>query len=86
VFKLIICTRYVNDKHLNQFKLIKKEKFTTKTTLSICKQEINQVLVKNIQGELPLTIVTHHAKCRIELIFDYFLGISSGTRVSFKSE
>jgi hypothetical protein len=33
-----------------------------KTTLDICKQEINQVLIKGKPGELPQTSITHHAR------------------------
>jgi hypothetical protein len=41
---------------------ISKQVFTTRIALNICKREINQVQIKSIQGELPQTMVTQHAK------------------------
>jgi hypothetical protein len=46
------------------------ENFTTKTTLDICKKEINKMLVKGIQGELPQTKVTNHGKAYFFYIFE----------------
>jgi hypothetical protein len=43
------------------------------------------VLVKGIQGELPQTMVTRHARNRFELEFFKIIGFCSKSQISLKS-
>ena len=66
--KLITCTSYVKCKHFDLVLSTQKRSSALATAHDICKQKINQVLIKGKPGELPQTTVTHHARNISKLI------------------
>jgi hypothetical protein len=56
-----ICTRYVKCKHFDSVLSSSKERFTTKNNTRHIVTENQPSAIQGKLGELPQTVITHHA-------------------------